>query len=88
MIRKAGAVFQAEDFYIEDSGYFDGTIDRVFLSDRENGYRMDGDNLGHHDAESHPNVTVLIALLRDIFSLLSHLNVDKKFFKFGLCYYD
>ena len=83
IVKKYSDYFQSEDFFIEDSGVWDGYLYRMNFSDGENLYWGVLDNLiFNFGREDYPNTNIMLNFLSEIFSVLEKSGVDKKYLRF------
>ena len=83
IVKKYSDYFQSEDFFLEDSGVYDGYLYRMNFSDGENLYWGVLDNLiFNFGREDYPNTNIMLNFLSEIFSVLEKSGVDKKYLRF------
>ena len=87
LVKSYHDILADENYYTEDANYYDGYIFRIFLSDGENGYYIQEDNLQaclKEEGEKMPNARKFVSLLESIFTLLQKSGIDKQLFDFKI----
>ncbi len=82
IIKEYSELFSDENYYLEDSHYYDGWKYNIMISDGKSlFYFGDCDNLSYHLKDNHVNCKQLVSLLERIFHILKTLDIDEKYFQ-------